>query len=735
VTHAAGGTQLSPGSKLALSGTFAVLASLLAPLGVSAVRAAAPTVVSLTFDDGRATAYAARPILAAHGMHATFYVNSPRLYVASPRLGGFYMTWQQVQNLYTDGNEIGGHTAYHADLTQVDPVEAQREICYDRVNLLNHGYPATDFTFPYGSYSPSIESMVQACGYNSARTTDQLTAFAETIPPAQPYAVQSVAGSGSSVLPALRAVVTNAERNGGGWLPIVFHDLCDDCSSDSITTADFRTFLDWLQGEAVNGVIVQTVQQVIGGPVRPAVQGPPLPAAPNGTNGVRNASLELDADAANCWVFGNSGQSTSTWTRTTDAHTGTYAERVDVSDYSRGDVTLMVQQDLGSCTPSAVPGHQYRLTAWYKSSMPVVFTAVSRDDQWAFSDWATSSRFPASAVWRQASWVTPLIPADVNGLSFGLTADRNGALTIDDIGMDDAASTGPPDTTPPAVALTSPTGGASVSGVVQISATATDNVAVDHVDFLVDGSVVGSEVSAPTTFSWNSQSVANGSHLFAARAVDTAGNVSVSTSVTAVTTNQVADLLQNPSLETAVGSTPSCWQLGGYGTNTYTWTRTTDAHSGSFAERVSISSYTSGDRKMVSSQDSGTCAPAVTAGRTYTTTAWYKSTVQPYIFVYYRNGAGTWVYWSQSPKLAVASSWTQATWTTPAVPSDATNISVGMGISGVGSITMDDLGWLDLLPEPTPVVFAGIYLLVFAGIFLVVVVVIASRRQPRAIRH
>jgi hypothetical protein len=51
----------------------------------------------------RASSYAARPILAAHGMYATFYVNSPRLGSSS------FLTWKQVQDLYSDGNEIGGH--------------------------------------------------------------------------------------------------------------------------------------------------------------------------------------------------------------------------------------------------------------------------------------------------------------------------------------------------------------------------------------------------------------------------------------------------------------------------------------------------------------------------------------------------------------------------------------------------------------------------------------------------
>ena len=45
-------------------------------LGPTVGRASAATAVSLTFDDGRQTQYAARAPLSAHGMHGTFYVNS-----------------------------------------------------------------------------------------------------------------------------------------------------------------------------------------------------------------------------------------------------------------------------------------------------------------------------------------------------------------------------------------------------------------------------------------------------------------------------------------------------------------------------------------------------------------------------------------------------------------------------------------------------------------------------------
>ncbi|MDX6343577.1 MAG: hypothetical protein QOH87_3715 [Trebonia sp.] len=154
------------------------------------------------------------------------------------------------------------------------------------------------------------------------------------------------------------------------------------------------------------------------------------------------------------------------------------------------------------------------------------------------------------------------------------------------------------------------------------------------------------------------------------------------------------ELLQNPSFESASGGVPSCWKLGGYGTNTYSWTRSTDAHSGTYAESLSVMSFTSGDRKLLPAQDSGTCAPSVTPGQAYTAGAWYKgpagTTAAPRMFAYYRTASGGWVYWSASPRFTASSAWSHATWTTPPVPSGATHLAVGLGLTSAGALTMDD---------------------------------------------
>ncbi len=84
----------------------------------------------------------------------------------------------------------------------------------------------------------------------------------------------------------------------------------------------------------------------------------------------------------------------------------------------------------------------------------------------------------------------------------------------------------------PQVSLTAPANGANVSGTLSISASASDNVGVERVEFLLDGALLGSDSSAPYAISWNSANSVNGSHTLQARAVDLAGNVGSSAALT-----------------------------------------------------------------------------------------------------------------------------------------------------------------------------------------------------------
>lgn len=104
-----------------------------------------------------------------------------------------------------------------------------------------------------------------------------------------------------------------------------------------------------------------------------------------------------------------------------------------------------------------------------------------------------------------------------------------------------AAGTAPPapgDTVAPTTTLTSPTGGSTVSNTVSLSASASDNVGVAAVQFKVDGANVGAEdATAPYSVSWNTTTVADGSHVVTAVARDAAGNSGTSSPVTVTVGN------------------------------------------------------------------------------------------------------------------------------------------------------------------------------------------------------
>jgi hypothetical protein len=84
------------------------------------------------------------------------------------------------------------------------------------------------------------------------------------------------------------------------------------------------------------------------------------------------------------------------------------------------------------------------------------------------------------------------------------------------------------DTTPPTATASE----AGTAGTITLSATASDNVGVARVDFLVDNAVKGSDATSPYALSLDSTLLANGSHTLVARAYDAAGNAGSSSAVT-----------------------------------------------------------------------------------------------------------------------------------------------------------------------------------------------------------
>jgi hypothetical protein len=145
----------------------------------------------------------------------------------------------------------------------------------------------------------------------------------------------------------------------------------------------------------------------------------------------------------------------------------------------------------------------------------------------------------------------------------GAAGSRSGTLTVTDSagtqtsGLSGTGTSG--DVAPPTTQITTPGNGATLTGTVTVTTTATDNVGVTSIQIYIDGSQVTSGTTSPLSYSWNTTNVANGTHTIYSKAYDAAGNVGTSSTVT-VTVSNVSQLVQNPGFE---NGNVSGWTAGG----------------------------------------------------------------------------------------------------------------------------------------------------------------------------
>lgn len=165
----------------------------------------------------------------------------------------------------------------------------------------------------------------------------------------------------------------------------------------------------------------------------------------------------------------------------------------------------------------------------------------------------------------------------------------------------------PPDTTKPTVSITSPADGATISSTTTVTATASDDVAVQKVEFYVDGTLKATDTTASYTYSFNPASFSVGSHTIYAIAYDTSNNTQTSTTITV----NVADTTP-PSISAVTAG--SITQTGA----TITWT--TNEAADSQVKYGTTSSY--GSQTTVSDTTTRVTSHSVTitgltAGTTY----------------------------------------------------------------------------------------------------------------------
>lgn len=111
----------------------------------------------------------------------------------------------------------------------------------------------------------------------------------------------------------------------------------------------------------------------------------------------------------------------------------------------------------------------------------------------------------------------------------------------------------------PSVTITSPSNGATVSGVTTITADASDDKGINKVEFYIDGSLKKTDSSSPYRYNWDTTNYSDGSHTIKVTAYDTA-NQNRSRTITVTVNNggggnQPSISITNPSHNATVSGT------------------------------------------------------------------------------------------------------------------------------------------------------------------------------------
>lgn len=596
----------------------------LTALSAAPAQAAGPVVVSLTFDDGLTAQYNAASILEAHGARGTFYLNSGAI---DQRGGGGTMTWAQARALEDAGHEIGGHTRDHTVLTNdLSAQDRWIQICEDRARMVEEDLHPTSFAYANGVTDPAGIALVRACGYQTARLaggllpTNNVNARVERVPPAMgAHEIRALGATdnGPVSLASLQAAVDAAYEAGGGWLPMLFHWVCDEadttCMSRTrpVSRQVLEQFLTWVDADA-RDITVKPMSEVFnGGSAVPDIQvsspvpGAGVPATPT-FSGTTSADGQVTVDIFNgphglgspigTIVTTSAG---GTWSAAPSGpmSAGTYSVRARVTATGVTGTSLSVPFQVGA---GDTTGPAATITA------PVVGATVSTTVvPFSGTGGQASGDLPYATLRIQG---TPVSGAPVNldrrvsimpGGTWSLTPTiANGSYTARIIQSDRAGNTTmgperaftvdtnatqppPSDTTAPSVTITSPTSGQTV-GVIPTFAgrggTASGDVPTATVEVFSGSTATGTPLSLTAsiddTGTWTispATALPNGTYTVRARQQDAAGNTGTSD---AVTFNVLADVepadttpptvtITTPANNAALKTTPSIAGTGG----------------------------------------------------------------------------------------------------------------------------------------------------------------------------
>lgn len=347
------------------------------------------------------------------------------------------------------------------------------------------------------------------------------------------------------------AVTTDPLRLGGDWSSEMMTGLLDEVRiyNTALTQSQIQTDMN-TPVDSVPPTVSMTAP-VAGS----TVSGTSVTVSANATDNVGVAKVQFLLDGANLRSPVTAAPYQISW-NSTSAQDGPHtlaAKATDTAGNSTTSTAITVNVSNPDVTPPSVS-----ITAPSAGSTLVGTVSLTAS--------ANDNRGVASVQFQidNTNLGAPVTSAPYS-IPWDTTTVMTGSHTITAIATDTSGNTASTSITvtvnqdfdgiPPTVGITTPANGATVAGTITVSATATDNVTVASVQFILDNVNYGSSlIVAPYSFSWDTSTVANGNHTWKAVAQDAWGNATTSSSVTVTVNNDTIPPSVNITAPTA-GST------------------------------------------------------------------------------------------------------------------------------------------------------------------------------------
>jgi len=404
-------------------------------------------------------------------------------------------------------------------------------------------------------------------------------------------------------------------------------------------------------------------------------------AAASSTNLIANPGLETDTSGNTSqpldWLQGNWGTNTVTFSyNASDAHSGNYGVGVNMTSYSSGDAKWYFNP------VNITGGNTYSFNDYYEASVPtdVVIQYSTNAGSLSYVDLGTQAASPSAWAMVNDTFTTPTSATQMT--IFHLISSV-GWLNTDDFSLTTSVPV-------PTISITSPVANSNLVGNVTLSASTTNTSSIASVQYTLDGSVIGSPVTAsPFNLTWNTAQTTNGTHQFGAVATTSTSTtvnatpVTVNVSNPTTTGNMIPDP-ENLIVDSSNSSVPQDWTTDNWGTNKVTFGYLTNGsgYNGSNALTVNMTSYTSGDGKWSFNPQN------VTADTQYKYSEYYESNVQTEVDAVFNMTDGSTIY--QIIGLpGPATTWTNFT-TEFVIPSGTANVTIYHFIEKVGQLSTSD---------------------------------------------